>query len=79
MTLNHEALRLIGELLYGPKWKIALGDAIGVNRRTIARWAKGEFTIPDGVWSDLIPLCRKRIATLAYQSKELSAWLARLP
>lgn len=36
---------VIGEVLYGSKWKAPLAKELGVNPITLARYASGEFTI----------------------------------
>lgn len=60
MNLDHEALREVGEALYGSHWTAPLGEALDVADRTMRRWANGEFSIPDGIWPELAKLCRSR-------------------
>lgn len=71
MTRNPATLAAIGRALYGPSWQQALADALGVNVRTMRRWAKGEFDIPDGIWGELTTLCHTRGAELFHLSGKL--------
>lgn len=52
-------LREAGELLYGPRWQTPLAGAIGVSDRSMRYWAAGS-AMPDGAWSDIMALLRKR-------------------
>lgn len=61
----------IGEALYGPSWRNALADALGVAERTVRRWQDGASEIPDGVRADLAKLCRKHSAELAKIADQL--------
>ena len=38
-----DLLRTIGESLYGTYWIKPLADALGVNQRTVQRWALGQY------------------------------------
>ena len=40
-------LKKAGEALYGPRWQTALARALGVNARTVRRWAYGDRRIPE--------------------------------
>jgi hypothetical protein len=60
MSGTPELMRAVGEALFGPRWITDLGDHLGVNRRTIARWLAGEFEPQPGVWSDLREVLRER-------------------
>jgi len=51
--MSTKLLADIGEALYGERWQSDLASALGVNRRTIARWVSGKFDPPDAVWDDL--------------------------
>lgn len=53
-----------GEALFGPSWRSALGDALGVAERTIRRWEKGDSDIPAGLPADLAKLCRSHAEAL---------------
>lgn len=53
-------LAQVGQLLYGPAWRFALADALRVNRRTIARWANGEYNIPEGIDDEIRQLLLSR-------------------
>lgn len=57
MKPTPETLCAIGRALYGPSWQGALADALEVNVRTMRRWAKGEFDMPEAIWGELGALC----------------------
>ncbi len=63
--MKPELFSKIGEALYGPSWRNALADALGVAERTVRRWQDGTSAIPDGLRADLAKLCRKHSAELA--------------
>jgi hypothetical protein len=43
--MTSQQLTKIGEALYGPSWRAALAQALGVVRR----WAAGQSDIPEGL------------------------------
>lgn len=45
--------RQAGESLYGEVWQPLFAKALGVNLRTLQRWANGQNEIPDGVADDV--------------------------
>jgi 2-keto-3-deoxy-6-phosphogluconate aldolase len=49
-----------GEALFGPLWQTRFAHALGVNDRTIRRWATGEIAIPVRVRTELVLLAEKR-------------------
>lgn len=53
-------LAACGVYLHGSGWQQPLARDLGVERRTIQRWIKGEFKIPHGAADDLVILtaCR---------------------
>jgi hypothetical protein len=53
-----------GEALFGTHWRVELAAALNVSERTVRRWEKGLFEIPDGVWEDLKHLLGKRAKAL---------------
>lgn len=57
-------LRDIGEALYGQAWQTALADALGVNQRTVRRWAAGTAEMPDGVREEINTLLAERAGEL---------------
>lgn len=71
MKLNHETLAAVGQALYGNQWHTALAGNLGVNVRTMRRWAKGEFDIPGGVWPELRKLCWLRSADIETLARQL--------
>lgn len=64
-------LHEIGQALYGTQWQSDLGRALGVNVRTVQRWAAGEIVPPAGVYVELLKLARDR-------SGELGALMPRI-
>jgi NOL1/NOP2/fmu family ribosome biogenesis protein len=50
---------LIGSALFGPRWQSEMARVIGVNDRSIRRWAAGR-DIPVGLWGHLANLCYER-------------------
>ena len=54
-------LQAAGELLHGADvWKKPLAVDLGVNERTVHRWARGEFMIPAGIRPELVKLLQGR-------------------
>jgi len=51
--------------LYGPTWKTALADALGVNVRQVHRWAAGEVEISPRRWRQIAGLIEVRQDELA--------------
>lgn len=50
--MTADELASIGERIFGPRWQRVFSAALGVNYRTLQRWATGKNTIPDSVASD---------------------------
>lgn len=71
MKRNPATLAAIGQALYGPVWQKALSDALDVSDRTMRRWLKGEFIIPDGVWDELTAICQTRGAAIFHWASSL--------
>lgn len=69
--MTSKELTRIGEALFGEWWKEPLSDALGVNYRTMRRWAKGESRIPDAIVPDLRTLAKRRGSALVKISDEL--------
>ena len=57
-------LRECGEALYGPRWQTDIAHDLGVNDRTIRRWASSTDDVPDGVYLDLLRLTQERAMAL---------------
>jgi len=54
-----------GVALYGEtSWKQQLALDLAINRRTVGRYANGQWPIPEGVAADLINLAGKRAEAL---------------
>ena len=55
-----ELIRAIGAALFGSRYQQDLAEALGVNRRTVSRWANGEDEPRLGVWPDLLEIMWER-------------------
>lgn len=64
-------LREAGEALYGERWQSDLARALGVEVRTVQRWATGDRTPAPGVWADIRELVKQRGAALAVIRRRL--------
>jgi|CXWL01.1.fsa_nt_gi hypothetical protein len=53
-----------GRLLWGEQWQSAMARELGVNIRTVQRWAAGVNEPPEGVWLELRMRARDRITAL---------------
>jgi len=51
MTPNE--LEQAGKALFGEQWKTPLADALGVARKTVQRWANGEWPIKPSAADDI--------------------------
>ena len=70
-------LQKVGAALYGdafrdgrPGWVHPLGDALGVSRRAMERWARGDGHVPD-LRAELRHLCLARGEALLELAKAL--------
>lgn len=63
------------QALYGPLWQTELARGLGINIRTVRRYAQleGEAarSIPPGVWADLGELLRQRGVEIAVLRKQI--------
>lgn len=50
--------------LWGPNWHGSAAQELGVAYKTVCRWERDEFKIPEGIPSELAILCRKHIKVL---------------
>lgn len=64
-------IREIGEALYGSRWQAGMADALGVNLRTVRRWAAGTTEPPPGACADLLGIMRERIGELAELAEQI--------
>ena len=63
---NHdELIRAVGEHLWGSRWQTDMAIALGVNDRTVRRWASGAQVPQPGIWAELIPIIRRRRVELS--------------
>jgi hypothetical protein len=54
----------VGRALYGERWQSALATALGINIRTVRRWAAGQQEVPAAIRERLQALARARIGEL---------------
>jgi ribosome-binding protein aMBF1 (putative translation factor) len=54
-------VRIVGTALYGPEWQSPMATDLGVNVRTVQRWAAGETQPREWVWSQLARLVPLRL------------------
>jgi hypothetical protein len=57
-------IRRAGRALYGERWQSALAGALGVNIRTVRRWAAGQQEAPEAIVARLKNLIHLRITEL---------------
>jgi hypothetical protein len=57
-------IRRAGRAVYGERWQSALAGALGVNIRTVRRWAAGQQEAPAAIIVRLRELVRARIEEL---------------
>jgi hypothetical protein len=60
MIDRYALLLRVGTMLYGPSWQTSLAEALGVNLRTVQRWAAGERLPGNDTWGKLADLVRRR-------------------
>ncbi len=63
--MTPKELEAVGKRLYGERWKTPLANAVGVDRVTVARWAKGGHTIPPYVDLAIEALKRRAVEALS--------------
>lgn len=69
MTAKHnggdtplDRLRAVGNVLYGEKWRAAIGDALGVSRITVSAWDNGRWDVPDDLDERLLAVLQREHA-----------------
>ena len=68
--MNRPTISEVGRALYGERWRLPLSEALGVNERTIRRWADGSEP-PEAVWGDLHILCLSQAQKLHQIAQKL--------
>ena len=77
--MNAEQFIKWGEALFGPDWKAPLARALGLNRRSVIRYASGEREIPEFLEDELRELARGQVMRAAIREAERAkAQVARL-
>lgn len=62
----------VGQALWGTRWQSDMASALGVEDRTVRRWAAGSHIKP-GVWGDLTRIMQERTAVLDRLAGEVCA------
>lgn len=61
---NAQKIEMVGKAIFGENWKAPLALKLGVNERTMRRWADGEFEVSAGVMAELPRLLRENKAQI---------------
>ena len=61
---DQDLLKATGEALYGERYKVPLGDDLGVKSETMKSFGSGRMVIPVGVWKELVAIVQKRVSKL---------------
>lgn len=69
--MTPELLRRFGQSVYGSAWQSPLSRDLGVNDRTVRRWASGEWPIPARVWHELHAIGEKHMGEIYAVLREL--------
>ncbi len=59
-SLASARLERVGVAMYGPRWQTDLARDLGIADRTIRRYATGVVAVPDGFWTHLAKVVRRR-------------------
>jgi hypothetical protein len=70
--LSTELLERVGEVLYGYQWKTDLARDLGINPRSMRRFASGEMPISRRFAPELIRIIQRRRADLQSLMRELA-------
>jgi hypothetical protein len=62
--IGPETLRAVGEALFGESWIAPLAADLGVNVRTVERWATGKQETFPGLADELLSLCKGRAESM---------------
>ena len=63
--MTPDDLRTLGEAMYGPRWQSQVARDVGVQFRTVARWAVGDTKISPEKAGLLRSIARDRIRALS--------------
>jgi hypothetical protein len=61
----------LGELIHGERWVHRMAKDLGVDERTIRRWAAGTSAIKPGVWRDLVDVMERRGVAMIDEARAL--------
>jgi hypothetical protein len=61
----------LGELIHGERWVHRLAKDLGVDERTIRRWAAGTSAIKPGVWRDLVDVMERHGVAMIDEARAL--------
>ena len=68
-------IQRIGQAMFGQNWKAPLAKELGVNERTVRRWATGEFAVSKSASCEIIALAENCMAELAAILREESSMM----
>ena len=71
VTMSDNLITRAGKALYGEQWQSELARALGVDARTVRRWAVDEATPRPGVYVDLLREATERLDDLELLVEEL--------
>lgn len=71
--LSKDVLAKAGRAMYGDQWQSPLARALGINDRTVRRWASGESNVPQHMHSIILGLMDARIASIGLERSKIAA------
>jgi len=72
--MTPSTLAQVGQALYGQQWQSALARDLGVNDRTMRRWASASADVPARIGAELLVLVQQRGDALTGLARKLQAW-----
>lgn len=60
MNISATDLARIGETLYGTQWKVKMARDLGFSYRTVRRWEKNEYQVPEWAIRALFKRAQKK-------------------
>jgi hypothetical protein len=71
-----ELIRVIGPIVFGPRWQTDMAVTLGINARSVRRWAAGTDIPRAGLWRELVGLMQERadeLVRLIPEAEELAS------
>jgi transposase-like protein len=62
---NIDRLRILGKALHGERWQQAVARDLGIDKRQVNRWVRGDYSPHEGHIADLIALAKERKIQIA--------------